>query len=231
MSDENVPVENTLTRCEELLAKARSGEKIETDPRRDVIQYLMATEPHLSNSDMARLFGLSEGMIRKDKDIIRKRAAEDISKEDVGLVIGDIRRTYERFISDIQRVLSNKQLCPPGTKTYLDYQKALVDYQLKIVEALQSLGFYPKNLGTMQQNKFVFKSHVAKDGSIETKAFDPDKAPKIIEGQKGTKATLMLTSSDPEDEALRNALRDEFSETPHDPRHDLNVDEYEREDG
>jgi hypothetical protein len=81
----------------------------------------------------------------------------------------------------------------------------------------------------MQQNKFVFKSHVAKDGSIETKAFDPDKA-KVIEA-KLAKAPLMLTASDPEDEALRNALRDEFSETPRDPRNDLNVDEYEREDG
>jgi hypothetical protein len=213
MADE-VLQENTLSRCEELLAKARSGEKLETDARRDVIQYLMAVEPHLSNADMARMFGLSEGMIRKDKDIVRKKASEDISKEDVGLVIGDIRRTYERFISDIQKVLSDNKLCPKGTKTYLDYQKALVDYQLKIVEALQSLGFYPKNLGTMQQNKFVFKSHVAKDGSIETKAFDPDKTPKVIEGH----TPLLLAAPDEEDEKLRSALREEFSDTPFDPR-------------
>lgn len=201
--------EITLTRCEELLAKARSGEKLETDHRRDVIQYLMATEPGMTNADMARLFNLSEGMIRKDKDIVRKRAADDISKEDVGLVIGDIRRTYERFMADIEKGIKK---CDPGTKVYLDYQKALVDYQLKIVEALQSLGHYPKNLGTMQQNKFVFKSHVAKDGSIETKAFDPTKH-KTIEG----KTPLALSAPDPEDEALRNALRDEFEDTPRDP--------------
>lgn len=215
MSEEIVKVEyqeTTLTRCEELLAKAQAGEKLDADTRRDVIQYLMATQPHMTNTDMARLFNLSEGMIRKDKDIVRKRAADDISKEDVGLVIGDIRRTYERFIADIQRCLSDKKLCPPGTKTYLDYQRALVDYQLKIVGALQSLGFYPKNLGTMQQTKFVFKSTVQKDGSIETKAIDATTKHKIIDAKIGP------AIPDPVEDSLRDELRDEFSETPTGPR-------------
>lgn len=205
--------EIVLTKTEELYEKAKAGDKLETDQRRDVIAFLMATEPSMTNSDMARLFKLSEGMIRKDKDIVRKNLAEDISKEDVGLVIGDIRRTYERFIADIQKVLADKNLCPPGTKVYLDYHKALVDYQLKIVEALQSLGHYPKNIGTMQQNKFVFVSKVAKDGSVTTEAVDPTKKHKVIEAQRQP----ALAAPDPEDEALRKQLEEEFGETPRDP--------------
>jgi hypothetical protein len=217
--------EIVLTKTEELYDKVKKGEKLDTDQRRDVISFLMATEPSMTNADMARLFNLSEGMIRKDKDIVRKRMAEDISKEDVGLVIGDIRRTYERFISDIQKVLSDKKLCPPGTKVYLDYQKALVDYQLKIVEALQSLGHYPKNIGTMQQTKFIFKSTVSKDGSVSTEPLDPTKKFKTIEG----KVPLALAASDPEDDALRRALEDEYGETPRYMADNSGEEDYERE--
>jgi hypothetical protein len=203
--------ETTLLRSEELLLKAQSGEKLEVDERRDAIAFIMATQPGTSNADMARLFGLSEGMIRKDKDVVRKRASEDISKEDVGLVIGDIRRTYERFISDIEKSLKR---CEPGTKTYLDYQKALVDYQLKIVDALQSLGHYPKNLGTMATSKFVFKATVQKDGSIETKAIDATK-PKTLEG-KATPSRLLEESD--EEKSLRDALREEWADTASDKK-------------
>ncbi len=205
-----MPEDNTLTRCEELYSKAKSGEKIDTENRRDVIAFLMATEPGMTNSDMARVFGLSEGMIRKDKEIVRKKMAEEISGEDVGLVIGDIRRTYERFQSSIEKGLKK---CQPGTKNELDYLKASVDYQLKMVDALQSLGYYPKNLGTMQQNKFVFKSTVAKDGSVETRAVDPSKPIKTIEG----KVPLNLVKESDEESDLREALRDEYCETPRDP--------------
>lgn len=209
--------ETSLTRSEELYAKAAAGEKLETDQRRDVIAYLMVVNPELTNSDMARLFGLSEGAIRKDKEIIRKRAADELSGEDVGLVIADIRRTYDRFVKDINAAM---KLASAGTKTYLDYQKSLVDYQLKMIEALQSLGFYPKNLGILQKNQFVFKSVVAKDGSIDTRAIDE---PRTIEGKIDRRTTakashIATAVIDPEEDSLRNALRDEFSDTPADPR-------------
>jgi hypothetical protein len=206
MADEQTP-----TRSEELLAKSRAGEKLETDQRRDLIAYLMVVQPELTNSDMARMFGLSEGGIRKDKEVIRKKAAEELSGEDVGLVIADIRRTLDRFKRDMEKAL---KACEPGTKVYLEYQKALVDYEFKGIEALQSLGFYPKNLGVLQKNQFVFKSIVSKDGSIDTRAIDAKDA-KVIEGQRSTTKALIASSVvDPEDAALRAALREEFSETP-----------------
>jgi hypothetical protein len=166
-----------LTRCEELLAKVDAGAQLETDERRDVIAYLLATRPDMTNMDMARKFGVSEGSIRKDKDLIRKRAVEEVTKDDIGLVVHDIITTFDRIIADIEKSAAKSSL---GTNTYLAHKKAVADYLQKKVEALQSLGYYPKNLGSMTATKFIFKSHVSeRDGSVDTRAVNPDEAPVI----------------------------------------------------
>jgi hypothetical protein len=200
---------NELTRSEQLLLKAESGEQLNVDERRVAVGHLMATRPDLSNMDLGKLFGVSDTMIRKDKDWLRKQTADEIVKDDISLVIGDIRRTYERFVVEVEK--STKK-CAEGTNTKLAHLKAGMDYQLKVVEALQSLGYYPKNLGNMTKKTFVFKSHVSeKDGSVSTLPVIDAEFEDVKDAP--VQVTPLLKDS-PEEAAMRAALEEEFKETP-----------------
>jgi uncharacterized protein YutE (UPF0331/DUF86 family) len=230
-----VPAEllpDELTASEQLVKRAESGEKLTTEERRQAIAYIMAVS-NTSNADMSRMFGVSEGMIRKDKDIIRKNSAEEITKDDVGLVVADIRRTYDRFQQEIDLCLKK---AVRGSTTYLAYLKAMMDYQLKVVESLQSLGYYPKNLGSMTQTRYTFKSHVnIKDGSVTTVAAKPEEVqadivahaehssiqdaefediPNSPLSQHDRKLLSSFTGDTDEDRSTRLSLAEEFADTP-----------------
>lgn len=126
----------------------------------------------MTSLEMSELLGAADRTIRDDFAWIKKQIAESIKDEDIGLVIADIRMTYERFVERAEKSLKK---CTPGTNVYLQHLKLMMDMQLKIVEALQSLGYYPKNLGNLTSTRYEFKAHVSKDGSVETRpveAFD-----------------------------------------------------------
>ncbi len=243
MASENL---DRLTRCEQLLEQAKSGQRLEIDDRRSLIAYLKATQPDMSNVDMGKLFGISEGQIRKDIAVIRKRSAEELTKDDIGLVVSDIMTTFDRVITEMEKsAKASKQ----GTAVYLQHKKAVLDYLVKKVEALQSLGYYPKNLGALTQTKFIFSSHVAKDGSVTTlPATDAEQAkvavskavdniqdaefedvvttPKALPAGLDTVEMLRKqvsefqpvysTDTDSKEAELRLALAREFAETPKD---------------
>ena len=161
-----------------LLADAQSGIKISTAERRLVIQYLRATAPEITNKEMSGWFQVSEKTIRDDNQIERKSKAKYLKEnldKDISLVIADIQSDFERQIADIE---VNKANCKKGTAVYLASCQAIFGMRLKMIEAFQSIGYIPKNLGSMTQTKFEYKAVVLKDGSINTrsvKQFDDDK--------------------------------------------------------
>lgn len=203
------------SRSEILILAAEHGEKLESEPRRDAIAYLTVVRPDMSNMDMSRLFQCSESLIRKDKDINRKRVADELSSDDISLVISDIRRTYETV--SIQLAKSLKQ-CADGTMTKLNHLKTQMEFQQKYVEALQSLGFLPKNLGNLTKTEFVFKAHVAKGGGVNTVVLKDRKELQTIEAEE-FRMLPAATESD-EDKAVRASLEAEFAETPQEVKPD-----------
>jgi hypothetical protein len=151
--------------AEKLVQIARSGEKISSKDRRHCVAYLMATAPEISNVELGAIFQVCEKQIRNDKLKIRKSRANNEKLEDVGLVISDIAMSFERQMQDIER---SKKKAKPGTKVFLDHCRALFDLQLRKVQALQDLGYYPKNLGTLTTTSYEYKAIVSKqDGSVE----------------------------------------------------------------
>ena len=86
------------TRSETLVLRAEKlfndggEEKLETDERRDAVQYLMLMRPDLSNVELGRIFKVGEQTIRNDKELIRKRMAEEVTDKDISLVISDLMR-------------------------------------------------------------------------------------------------------------------------------------------
>ena len=211
-----LPVLNPFpTRSEQLVLRAEGmlnlggEEKLPAADRQDALAYLMAVRPDMSNVDLGRFFRCNEKTIRIDKDIIRKRMSEEITKDDISLVVSDIRTAYERFATELAK---STQKCEYGTNTKLAHLKAEMDYRLSVVSALQSLGYYPKNLGNLTKTQFVFKAHVAKGGGVNTVPVETAEELKTIEAQE-YKLLPGACESD-EDKAIRAQFDADFADAP-----------------
>jgi hypothetical protein len=198
-----------LSHSEILVLSAEKGEKLEADARRDAVAYLTVVRPDLSNMDLSRLFQCGESLIRRDKETNRKRMAEELGSDDISLVITDIRRTYETVSMELQKSLKE---CANGTMTKLNHLKTQMEFQSKYVEALQSLGFLPKNLGNLTKTQFIFKAHVAKGGGVNTTSVGSKEDLKIIEAEEFKQ--LPAATESEEDKIIRAALEAEFSGVP-----------------
>lgn len=156
-----------------LLMIAQSGErKLNAAERRLTVQYVLASQPEVTNAEMASWFQVDESSIRADRNYLRKAKATFLKEElqkDMSLVIADIAMDFEKQVSDIEK---NKTKCKAGSATYLEHCKAVFDMRLKMISQFQSIGYLPKNLGSMTQNKFEFKATVNKDGSLNTRSVD-----------------------------------------------------------
>lgn len=158
-----------IPEAQKLLQRAQAGEKLTPKERRHCIAFLMATAPETNQTDMADWFGVSERQIRFDKRHIREERAALIKEEDIALVIADIAFSFDNQVRDIE---TSKRKCDKGTRTYLEHCKAVFDMQLRRVKALQDLGYYPKNLGNMVIDRYVYAAEVGKDGSVNTRPVD-----------------------------------------------------------
>lgn len=137
--------------------------------RRHCVAFMMATEPQTTNEEIAAIFGVSERMIRKDKDAIRAERAKIVKDEDLGFVVADIVMMIDRQLRDIEK---SKAKCALGSRTFLEHCVKAVDIVLKKNSSLQDLGFYPKTLGNMIVQRFDYKAVVGKDGSVDTRPLD-----------------------------------------------------------
>jgi hypothetical protein len=202
------------TRSETLVLRAEKlfndggEEKLETDERRDAVQYLMLMRPDLSNVELGRIFKVGEQTIRNDKELIRKRMAEEVTDKDISLVISDLMRGHELLKVDLA---ASKKACKKGTPAYLNHLKFEQEAEYKLIELLQSLGVYPKNLGNMTKTEFIYKAHVAKGGAVNVATIQSSDELKTIEAQE-VKLLPGAFETD-EDKEIRAALAAEFAET------------------
>lgn len=154
-----------LANAEKLIQRAQSGERLSRRERLHGVSYIMATMPTLTNREIGEIFGVTERAVRKDKVDVKEERASQIREEDIALVIADIAMTYDFQIRDIEK---SKMRCKLGSKDYLEHCKTIFDMQYRKVQALQNLGFYPKNLGNMTVEKFEYKAIVNSDSSVVT---------------------------------------------------------------
>jgi len=159
----------SIVNADLIIERAQKGEKVSTAERRMAVAYVMSTMPTVTNGEIASWFGLTERAIRMDKQHVRKTKADQIKEDDVALVLADICFTYDNQIRDIEKC---KKACKVGTPLYLQCCKSIFDMQARKVEALQNLGYYPKNLGNMTVERFEYKSIVHRDGSVDTRPVD-----------------------------------------------------------
>lgn len=195
-----------VLRAEELY-KQGGDTRLDAEERRDAIQYLMLMRPDLNCVELGRYFKVTERVIRLDRDVIRKRVAEEVTDKDVSIVVSDLMRGHELLMTDLAK---SKKKCTLGTPAYLNHLKFEQEAQFKVVELLQSLGVYPKNLGNLTKTEFVYKAHVAKGGGVNTTQIASEEELKTIEAQE-VKMLPGAYETD-EDRAIRESLATEFSD-------------------
>lgn len=147
---------------------AIAGKELTVEQRRHVVAWMMATGSH-TNAEMAALFNVHERTITTDRTKIRELMADSIKAEDIGLILADIRLSFEEAIRRTQKAIKKAK---PGTGTYLDYINNVPDLQIKYMKALQELGYYPKNLGTINVDKYEFKATVGLQTNVEKRDID-----------------------------------------------------------
>jgi hypothetical protein len=153
-------------KAETLIQRAENGERLSASERRHAVGFMMATKSEVPPTALADLFKVSRRQIFFDMKKIREEKAQEIKKDDIGLVIADIALSFENQVRDIE---ASKKRATPGSSVYLEHCKAIFNLQTQKVKALQELGFYPKNLGNMTVEKFEYKAIVSKDGSVDTR--------------------------------------------------------------
>lgn len=158
-----------IPHAEKLIQRAQGGERLNTKDRRHALAFLIATQAAMTNSELGTLFQVSERQIRFDTKYIREEKARLLSEDDIKLVVADIAMTLERQMHDLEK---SKLKCKVGTPAFLQHCKAIHEIQLKTVEALQNLGYYPKNLGSMVVEKFEYQAIVTRDGSVANRPVD-----------------------------------------------------------
>jgi hypothetical protein len=158
-----------IPHADKLIEQAQKGQRLNSKERRHCVAYLMSTQPATTNVANADLFQVSERQIRLDKKYIREDRAKLIREDDIGLVIADIAMSFETQVRDME---ASKQKCKRGTRVFLEHCRVIFDTQIKKVNALQALGFYPRNLGNIVVEKFDYRAVVSKDGSVNTRAVD-----------------------------------------------------------
>lgn len=92
----------------------------------------------------------------------RKPKEKSLSKR-----VEEITSSFAKQVGDAE---ANKLLSKPGSKTYLDYCRGIVELRLKEIQALQSIGVLPKNIGNETSERFEYMAVVSKDGSVVTRS-------------------------------------------------------------
>ncbi len=166
--------------AEKIITRAQKGEKVSRRERLHAISFIMATMPTLTNREIGEIFGITERAVRVDRVKVKEERASQIKEEDIALVIADIAMTYDAQLRDLEK---SKQKCKLGSRDYISHCDTIFNMQYKKVQALQNLGYYPKNLGNMTVEKFEYKAIVNKDNSVVTarKIDVIDTTPKGIE--------------------------------------------------
>jgi hypothetical protein len=157
-----------LPATKKLLELAKK-EKLEHRDRRQCIAFLRATQPDLSNTELAEMFQVSERMIRFDIKAIQTLLAKEYAALDPTVIVADILIMRDRQIANIEKSLKKATL---GTGTYLEHCLALDRLMRESTATLQTLGVLPKELGRQIEERYEFRAIVHRNNTIETRRLD-----------------------------------------------------------
>lgn len=160
---------NSVATAEQLLARAESGEKLNIEDRRTCVAYLMFTQPHLTNGQIATKFSVSESQIRKDKGYVEETRAKETFETDAQLVVYRVIALLDQQVENLQKSLTKSSL---GTRDYVFHCKIIAELGEKKLSLLRELGYVPDTIGAASTKTFDYAAIVTKGDQVETKSID-----------------------------------------------------------
>jgi len=168
--------------AKELWARAQNGEKVTTQQRRHVLEWLQVMgDTSRTNVDLAKIFGVTERMIRVDRKKVREDAVKALAdNKDINFVIADIFQDFEKQRADLER---NKKQAREGSPTFNQACKMIFDMRVQMLKLLQDFGWLPKNVAGAHAPSYV---HIAvvntHDGTVVTETVqDQNRAKEIVD--------------------------------------------------
>jgi hypothetical protein len=122
---------------------------------------------------------------------------------DGSLVAQDLIQSFNEFCTQLD---ASCKETTNGTSNKLKHLQAKIDYKLKIIAALQSLGLLPRDLGSMTRTEFIFKAHAGQNGAVNTKSVSGAELKEIQEKERSEQVY-----ESEEDKAIVAALEAEYT--------------------
>lgn len=172
-----------MTSTERLVEMAEGGEKLSSEDRRRALAYLKVARPELSKVDLAEMFSVSEGQIRKDLRIIVEESTDEMRDQDPATIIAEAVSTLRRQVADIEGA---KKSARKGSRDYMQHCVSIADIQFKLLRALQEVGYLPKDASKMAQQLYEYAAVVLKGDNVDTRPIDmfDGETRKTIEARK-----------------------------------------------
>lgn len=168
--------------AKELWTNAQNGDKITTQQRRHVLEWLRVMgDTSRTNVDLAKIFGVTERMIRADRQKVREEAVKALSEtKDINFVIADVFQDFELQRRDLEK---NKKHSREGSATFNQACKMIFDMRIQMLKTLQDLGWLPPSLSTVHTQAYVHTAIVnVSDSSVTTETIkDAAKAKEIVD--------------------------------------------------
>jgi len=156
--------------AEKLYQNAAQGKRLRANERRHVLAYLDVTDPGRTHVELGKFFQVTEEVIRKDRQKVRKKLAIDLKDElDISSVMVDLENTFRHELRDMQ---VSKLQTPLGSEKRLRHSVAIVDTYLKVLKSYQEFGILPKNAAAVYKQSYNFITVLGENQVLEAKEVD-----------------------------------------------------------
>ena len=139
------------------------SKKLSTAKRRLKLSELLRTDPDLSNRKMASQLGVSESMIRLDRAKLSAEVDKPSEPANLNDTLAAIQQSVETELADLEQGRDQAKI---GSKTRLDYSKAIVEIRSRHLKLLQDCGSLGRNIDSGENVIYDFRCYVGRDNEI-----------------------------------------------------------------
>lgn len=161
------PADDELT-PEELVELALHGvRKITADERRRVMAWLdsdrygVAGKPYQTNSQLAKLFRVSEFTIHDDRRTMLRDYAATLTPDKAMTLVARYFQGHDRLLAAAEKGINE---APPGTMAHREYLKLYSDLAARQMKMAQDIGVIRKELGHLQVTEETWVAETSAEG-------------------------------------------------------------------
>jgi transposase-like protein len=160
---------------DDYIRRCTRGEKLEQTERRAAVAMMLTLEPDIANTEIARRLNCDPGTVRNDIRAMKKANAEDVRADtDIKVIVADMLEARNQALRNNAKTLKAlERLGKEHSREYMAATREMLAIHMRVTKALSDLGWLPKNLGTVQVKRQVYRAIVQdRTGTVETRPMD-----------------------------------------------------------